>query len=138
MNKFLALASTAAMIGATALTGAMPATAAPQMSKQQYVTNWCRSNPRDSSCNDFNHHNHSWSDSQYNNFYQSHRNQRGFSPLAAGIFGLAAGAIVGGAMNGGNHSSLNAQQRRCAAAYPGYNAATNMYVVRGHRQECRL
>jgi len=137
MNKFLALASTAAMVGVTSLASMAPATAAPPMSRQQYVMNWCNSHRGDPSCNDFNRHGHRWSDNQYRGWYQSHRGNPGFSPLAAGIFGFAAGAIAGSIANS-THSSTH--QQRCAAAYRSYNPRTDRYVYdsAGHTRVCRL
>ena len=137
MNKFLALASTAAMVGVTSLAAMAPATAAPQMNRQQYVMNWCNGHRGDPSCNDFNRNHNRWSDSQYRGWYQSHRGNPGFSPLAAGIFGFAAGAIASGIANSANNSS---HQQRCSAAYRSYNPGTNMYVYdsAGHTRACTL
>jgi hypothetical protein len=137
MRKFLALASTAVMVGVTSLAAIAPAAAAP-MNREQYVNNWCRGNPRDASCGDFNRNHGRWSDNQYRNWYQSHRGSRGFDPLAAGIFGFAAGAVAAGIANSANNSGYSAHQQRCAAAYRTYNPRTDLYTSMGHTRQCRL
>ena len=136
MKKFLALASTAAMIAVTAVSAAAPASAAP-MDRQHYVMTWCGSHPGDPSCNDFNRHHRRWSDRQYRGWYQSHRHSNGFDPMAAGIFGFAAGAIASGIANSAHSSSTHV--RRCEQAYRSYRPSTDTYTgYDGRTHLCRL
>ncbi len=98
MNKFVAVASSAAFVVMSTLASMAPAEAAPGFSRQQqFVMNWCRSHPRDNDCRDFGRRHNNWSSAQYSSWYQRHRRDRGFDPGAGGIFGFAAGAILGGA-----------------------------------------
>jgi hypothetical protein len=102
MKKFIALAAGAALIAAASFSAAPPASAAMPMMMSPHphfdhnkemaeVMNWCHDNPRDSSCHDWDHSHHHWSDDQYHSWYLSHYHMHGFDPGAALAFGFAAG-----------------------------------------------
>jgi hypothetical protein len=109
----------------------------PTNERQQYVMNWCSIHRYDPSCNDFRSHRSRWNDNDYGNWYQTHRNTNGFDPLAAGIFGFVAGAIVSGAVNSANHSGSHVAA--CENRYRSYNASSDTYVgYDGRRHRCML
>lgn len=138
MNRILALAATAVMVGATSLAAAAPASAAP-MSRQQYVANWCSAHPGDRDCRDFRRHDRRWSDRQYRDWYWRHHQTRGFDPLAAGIFGFAAGAIIAGAAASARAHDGSAHVAACENAYRSYDVRTDTYLgYDGVRHQCRL
>jgi hypothetical protein len=132
------MTTTTAMIIATSLAAAAPVTAAP-MSRQQFVMNWCASHPGDRDCRDFGRRHHRWSDSQYRDWYQRHRHNRGFDPLAAGIFGFAAGAIMAGAAASARANASSDHVAACENAYRSYDVRTDTYLgYDGVRHQCRL
>ena len=113
MNKTIRLATGAALLAASSIGMAMPASAAmgpmghgpaghrDPAREQAMVLRWCHDNPRDPSCRDFDRRHHRWSDYQYRSWYQSHYHMRGFDPGAAAVFGF--GAAIGSAIAHSNH-----------------------------------
>lgn len=118
MKKIVSLVAST-MLLASSLASA-PAFAAPghvnAAQRQQFVVNWCKQHPRDNDCRDFNNRHHGWSDAQYNNWFNRHRHDRGFDPMAAAVFGIA-GAAIGAAMMGAQNNAMSSHQRACLAKY---------------------
>jgi hypothetical protein len=139
MKKFLSIASSAALVAVTSVATIAPADAAPSWQRQRdYVANWCRSNPNDRDCRDFRSNSHRWGHSTYSNWYRHHRYQRGFDPLAAGIFGFAAGAIIGGAASAARANS-SSHVAACQAQYRSYDVRTDTFLgYDGARHRCTL
>jgi len=142
MKKIMSLVATAMLLAspvaanAAQQAGAVNAPGNPDINKQQtFVMNWCKGNPRDPSCNDFNQHHSKWSNSQYHDWYQSHHSMHGFDPAAAAIFGFTAaavGAAVANSMAPSPH--MNHHQRLCFAKYGDhYNPVNDMVKFPGHR-----
>jgi hypothetical protein len=141
MTKTVSIAVSVALLAMSTFS----ATAAPRMrgpnqgnpvQQQQFVMNWCSTHPSDPSCNDFRSRHSHWTNNDYGNWYQSHRNTNGFDPLAAGIFGFVAGALVTGAANASAGSSHVAA---CESAYRSYNVSTDSYLgYDGVRHRCTL
>lgn len=141
MKKFLSIASSAALVMVTSVAAVAPASAAPNnwQRQQNYVANWCQNNPRDRDCRDFNRNSRHWGQAQYGNWYRRHQHQRGFDPFAAGIFGFAAGAIIGGAAAAANANSSSSHIARCQANYRSYDVRTDTYLgYDGIRHRCTL
>jgi len=147
MNKIVTIASSAALVLMSSLASIAPADAqrapgprpGPDVAqRQQFVADWCRRNPRDRDCRDFQRGR--WGDAQYNAWYNRHRHDRGFAPNAAGIFGMAAGAIIGGAIAAGaNNARNNSHYAACEARYRSYDRASDTYLgTDGRRHACAL
>lgn len=137
MKKLISALAAASMIGAMTLASAAPAEAANMNQRMRMVDDFCRAHPRDNDCNDWHRRGHGWNNSNYQGFY--HRHQNAFPGTAAGIFGLAAGAIIAGAVNNAQHTSASAHVRACEARYRSYNPRTDTFVANnGQRYACNL
>src|SRR5690606_9574955 len=104
-----------------------------------YVLQYCQTHPRDRDCRDFRNNGRHWNDSRYRNWYHSHSN--GLPPAVAGIFGLAAGAIIGGALANGNNGPrvTSGHVARCQAHFRSYDVSTDSYLgYDGYRHRCNL
>lgn len=137
MKKLLSVISSAALVAVTSIATIAPADAAPNWQRQRnYVSNWCQAHPYDRDCRDFRRNSHRWGTSNYNNWYLRHRHTRGFDPMAAGIFGFAAGAIISGAARAANSSSHVAA---CQARYRSYDVRSDTFLgYDGIRHRCTL
>ncbi|MDB5561113.1 MAG: hypothetical protein JWN11_531 [Hyphomicrobiales bacterium] len=70
--------------------------------------------------------------------YYRHNNNNG-DAVAAGIFGLAAGAIIAGAVTNANRNGERAHIQACLDAYRSYDVRSDTYASRdGRRRYCRL
>ena len=139
MKKFISTVSAAAFLGLSSLAGITPVSAAPwnQNYQQQdrYVGSFCANNPNAGQCNDWRSNHSNWSNSQYQGFYRSHRNDNGFrGNLAAGVFGFAVGAaLTGGPGYMGGHISA------CQNRYRSYSVRTDTFLgFDGSRHLCRI
>lgn len=165
MHKAISILSTIALVGMTSLSAMAPALADdngfgsshPNMAgndtargangvaaqQQLFVGNWCSAHPYDPSCQDFRVHHNRWNHDQYQSWYQSHHTQNGFDPLAAGIFGFAAGAIIAGAANSDNEDRVidygDDHVAACQQAYRSYDFRTDTYLgYDNYRHQCQL
>ena len=143
MKKFIATVSAAALLGLTALAGITPASAAPWNSpnrpnyqqQDRYIGNFCDRNPNAGQCSDWRSNRSHWSNSQYQGFYRTHRNDSTFGGnVAAGLFGFAVGAALSGSPGyTSNHVSA------CENRYRSYNVRTDSFLgYDGMRHACRL
>lgn len=142
MNKqLIAGIATAAATASMSLATITPAAAQDYSRRHSYVMQYCQTHPRDRDCNDFRHNGRHWSDSRYRGWYHSHSN--GINPGVAGIFGLAAGAIIGGAIANSNNNShvvvSSGHVARCEARFRSYDVSTDSYMgYDGYRHRCTL
>lgn len=152
MNKFVSIVSAVALAGATSIAGMAPVSAAGysgrgsshpnedhhhHAQRDQMVLSFCQRHPRDRQCISYHRNRHNWSNRQYQDFYRSHRHDDGFGAAAAGIFGLAAGAIIGGALSQSNQSNWAAHVQACEAHYRSYDRRTDTYLgYDGIRHRC--
>jgi hypothetical protein len=140
MHKFIALGSAAVLFGISSLSGVIPAAAAPgnHAQQDQYIGNYCSSNPTAGQCDDWQTNHSHWTSNQYQGFYRGHRNDAGFGgSVAAGLFGFAVGAAVASSVNNGNDDS--AHVRACESAYHSYTVGTDSYLgYDGARHQCEL
>ncbi len=111
--------------------------------RQQVVQAYCSKYPQDQDCNGW----WFWGAREYDAFY--YRNRTDLEPLIAGIFGLAIGAIIGGAIaNSNKHNSTPAATpsrldpghvARCAQRYKSYDHHSDTYLGHdGMRHACNL
>ncbi|MFD2649312.1 BA14K family protein [Devosia albogilva] len=112
------------------------------------VETYCDRNPWDRDCRGF--YNGNWRQRDYDRFYRSRRGD--LDTIAAGLFGLTFGAIIGGAIansnngandrlvgpvGGGGNYRVNVEA--CKARYRSYDVATNTFLgYDGVRHPCRL
>jgi hypothetical protein len=126
------------VLGTMALASIAPANAQSfgYSGRDRYVARYCESHPRDRDCRDWRNDRHGWDDRRYQSWYRQHYNNPG-DAIAAGIFGLAVGAIANSAINSGNMSSSHVQ--RCEARYRSYDRRSDSYVgFDGDRHRCNL
>lgn len=111
--------------------------------RQQVVQAYCSKYPQDPDCNGW----WFWGAREYDAFY--YRNRTDLEPLIAGLFGLAIGAIIAGAIaNGNKNNSAPAATpsrldpghvARCAARYKSYDHRSDTYLGHdGMRHTCNL
>jgi len=139
-KKLIAGIATAIATASMSLATITPAAAQNFNRQRSYVMQYCQSHPRDRDCYDFHRNGNHWNDSRYRGWYRSHSN--GIPPAIAGIFGLAAGAIIGGAIangNNGGHSLSSTHVARCQARFKSYDISTDSYLgYDGYRHRCTL
>lgn len=111
--------------------------------RQQVVQAYCQRYPQDPDCNGW----WFWSARDYDAFY--YRNRSDLDPLIAGIFGLAIGAIIGGAIASSNNNRpapapvITRPDRghvaRCYARYKSYDERSDTFLgYDGNRHRCNL
>ncbi len=133
MQKIFSTAMAVIMLGVTAAPPALAQGKPSMKQRQQYVQSYCAKNPNSRDCQDFRRNPNSWDDARYQRWYRDHgRNDA----AAAALFGLAAGAIIGGALGA---ASSQSHADRCAAQYRSYDPATDTYLgTDGRRHRCQL
>lgn len=143
---------TAALSSAIAVAGVAPAQAQGVTfaygQRAQVIETYCDRYPNDYDCNSY--YGGRWTDRDYDRFYNSRRSQ--IDPIATGLFGLAFGAILGGAIansnsntgrdrvvgvvGGGNYESHVAA---CYARYRSYDEESDTFMgYDGIRRRCNL
>ena len=145
MKVFSATMAPAALAGLLAMTSITPAQAQSVTlsfgQQQQVVQTYCDRYPNDYDCRGY--YDNSWGRDDYSHFY--HNNRRNLDPLAASIFGLAAGAIIVGAISDGNgqvirrSGSYDAHVEACYDRYRSYDEETDTFLgYDGRRHACNL
>lgn len=142
----------AALTSAIAVAGIAPAQAQGVTfaygQRQQVIETYCDRYPNDYDCNSY--YGGRWTDRDYDRFYNSRRTQ--IDPIATGLFGLAFGAILGGALaNSGNSNGVGDRVvgrvdgggydhvSACYARYRSYDERTDTYMgYDGYRHRCNL
>jgi len=141
---------TAALTSAIALASIAPAQAQNVTlsfgQRQQVVQTYCDRYPNDYDCRGY--YGGTWRNRDYDRFYSSRRTD--LDPIATGIFGLAFGAILGGALANGNNNnngdrvvgrvnSSSSHVQACYARYRSYDERTDTYLgYDGYRHACNL
>lgn len=135
----------AALVAATTV-AAVPGGASARdhwRDRDRYVSDWCLLHPSDVDCRDYRINRNRWDDDRYRRWYRErHRDDN--DRAAAALFGLAAGALLGGTLAPtlGARSAgrdVTAHVQRCLARYRSYDPATNTYLgYDGLRHPCRL
>lgn len=149
MKVFHTGAVTAALASAIALVGILPAQAQNVTlsfgQRQQVVQTYCDRYPNDYDCRGY--YGGNWRQRDYDRFYNSRRGD--LDPIATGIFGLAFGAIIGGALSNQNQRNNDVVVGRqglsashvdaCYARYRSYDERTDTYLgYDGIRHRCNL
>lgn len=112
--------------------------------RAQVVQTYCDRYPNDYDCRGY--YGGTWRDRDYDRFYNNRRND--LDPIATGIFGLAFGAILGGALASGNNNSsgdrvvgraYDSHVDACYARYRSYDERSDTYLgFDGIRHRCNL
>ncbi|WEK06493.1 MAG: BA14K family protein [Candidatus Devosia phytovorans] len=147
----------AGVIGA-ALTSAMAVSAVAPAQAQgvtfsygqraQVIETYCDRYPNDYDCRGY--YGGRWTDRDYDRFYSSRRDR--IDPIASGLFGLAFGAILGGALANSNNSGggdrvigrvtgdgYSGHVAACYARYRSYDEETDTFMgYDGIRRRCNL
>jgi len=124
------------VLGTSVIGSVAPAEAqrADRRERERYVERYCDRNPRDRDCRDFRDHRRNWNDSRYQRWYRDRH--RGNDNAAAALFGLAAGAIVGGAISS---AQGNSHVQACEARFRSYDRRSDTYLAfDGQRRRCTL
>nr|WP_314260459.1 BA14K family protein [uncultured Devosia sp.] len=116
--------------------------------RAQVIETYCDRYPNDYDCQGY--YGGRWSDRDYDRFYSTRRSQ--IDPIASGLFGLAFGAILGGALANGNNNSggdrvigrvtgdgYSGHVAACYARYRSYDEETDTFMgYDGIRRRCNL
>lgn len=114
--------------------------------RQQVIQTYCDRYPNDYDCRGY--YGGNWRQRDYDRFYNNRRTD--LDPIATGIFGLAFGAILGGALASGNNNNNNNGDRvvgrassshvdACYARYRSYDERTDTFMgYDGVRHLCNL
>lgn len=148
MNPFVTKLTAVAMSGLMAISSVAPVQAQDNSltfdQRKQVVQTYCQKYPQDSDCSGW----WFWSARDYDAFY--YRNRSDLEPLIAGIFGLAIGAIIAGAIANSNKPAPApapsagrnfdaGHVARCAARYKSYDVNTDTFLGHdGVRHRCNL
>lgn len=146
MKKFVATAVALAATAATMMPSQAQVVTLNYGERVRVVETYCDRNPRDPDC--FGYRDGRWSRNQYNRFYDNRRSD--LDTVAAGLFGLTLGAIVGGAIANSNNNrnqdvlvgparGSNVNVAACQARYRSYDVRTNTFLgYDGVRHPCNL
>lgn len=112
--------------------------------RQQVIQTYCDRYPNDYDCRGY--YGGNWRQRDYDRFYNNRRHD--LDPIATGIFGLAFGAILGGALSNGNANSrgdrvvgraYDSHVDACYARYRSYDERTDTFLgYDGIRHRCNL
>ena len=113
--------------------------------RQQVIQTYCDRYPNDYDCRDY--YGGNWRQRDYDQFYNTRRND--LDPIATGIFGLAFGAIIGGALANqnpgrgdvvvGRPGNYSSHVDACYARYRSYDERSDTFMgYDGVRHLCNL
>jgi hypothetical protein len=146
MKKLIALALVASTTIATALPSQAQTVTLNYGDRVRVVETYCDRHPRDRDCRGY--RDGRWGRNDYNRFYDNRRGD--LDSVAAGLFGLTLGAIVGGAIANSNNNRNgdrlvgpvgggNVNVQACQARYRSYDVSTNTFLgYDGVRHPCNL
>lgn len=146
MKKMLTLAVALAATVTTAIPTQAQSVTLSFGERQRLVETYCDRYPRDRDCRGY--YDGRWGRNDYTSFYNRRRGD--LDPIAASLFGLTLGAIVGGAIANSNNNrggdrlvgpvgGGRVNVEACQARYRSYDVATNTFLgYDGIRHPCRL
>jgi hypothetical protein len=137
MKKIISTALAGVFLGTTMLLPATPAFA--DRKRDNYMERYYSNHPRDDEYWRWRNNRHSWRDDDYRRWYRRHNHDFDDDDVAAGLFGFAAGAILGGAIAGATANYSGGHVERCAARYRSYDPSSDTYLgYDGYRHQCTL
>jgi hypothetical protein len=145
MKKLMTSAMAAVLLGTTVIASVGTASADPR--RDAYIESYYRDRDRDDDYRRWERDRRSWRDDDYRRWYRDrHRGDDFGDAGAAALFGLAAGAIIGGAIGaatndgGGVVVSGDADWiRACSDRYRSFDPSSGTYLgYDGQRHPCRL
>ena len=137
------------LAGLLSITAALPAQAQNFNQRQRVIETYCDRNPNDRDCRGY--YGGNWGNRDYDRFYNSRRGN--MDAIAAGLFGLTFGAILGGAIANSNNNNNNggygdrvvgrvngnSHVAACTARYRSYDVQSDTYLgYDGRRHACNL
>lgn len=136
MKKIISTLLASAIIATSAVTFAVPASADP--GRDRYMEQYYNKHGRDDDYWKWKKNRNRWDEREYRSWYRDHHRDRDNNAAAAGLFGLAAGAIIGGALSqNANAGGYDANDRYCAQRYRSYDPVSNTFVgYDGRRHFC--
>ena len=142
MQKLSTSTLAAVMFGTTILASVGTASADPR--RDAYIESYYSDRERDDDYRRWERDRRSWRDDDYRRWYRD-RHDDGIDGGAAALFGLAAGAIIGGAVSGAANggavvvSGDDEWLRACSQRYRSFDPASGTYLgYDGQRHPCRL
>lgn len=126
MKKTISAILAAAVLGSSMMV-AVPAQADPR--RDRYIERYYQNNAHDRDYRRWQRERNRWSERDYRRWYESRhrRDRRNNNDGAAAIFGLAAGAILGGALSGAGQGQRPSQGASGAPPAGGHPFGTQGY-----------
>jgi hypothetical protein len=120
--KSFGSAALAALVAGSSLIASAPAQAG--MTRDAYIQNYYGHHPRDRGYWQWRNRHSGWDRRDYGRWYYGHR---GGDAAAAALFGLAAGALLGGIV-AASADPAESHVRACSELYRSYNRETDTYL----------
>ena len=136
MKKLMSTLLASAIVATSVVTFAVPAAADP--GRDRYVEQYYSKHGRDDDYWKWKKNRNRWDEREYRSWYRERHRDRDNDAAAAGLFGLAAGAIIGGALSqNANASVYDENDRYCAQRYRSYDPVSNTFMgFDGRRHFC--
>jgi hypothetical protein len=141
MRKIISTALAGVMLGTTLVASATPALADPN--RDRFIERYYVNRSHDDDYWVWRKNRHRWRDDDYRRWYHRHDHDFDDDELAAGIFGLAAGALFGAAIAGASQPQapvvVNSQEwfAYCTNRFQSFDPATGTYLgYDGERHPC--
>ncbi len=136
MKKITSALLASAIVATSAVTFSVPAAADP--GRDRYVEQYYNKHNRDDDYWRWKKNRNKWDEREYRSWYRERHRDRDNDAAAAGLFGLAAGAIIGGALSqNASSSAYSENDRYCASRYRSYDPVSNTIMgYDGFRHPC--
>ena len=141
MGKIISTALAGVMLGTTLVASATPALADPN--RDRFIERYYMNRGHDDDYRIWRNNRHRWRDADYRRWYDRHDHDFDDDDLAAGVFGFAAGALLGAAVAGASQPQgaivVNNQEWLvyCTNRYRSFDPATGTFLgYDGQRHAC--
>jgi hypothetical protein len=141
MQKPISSALAGAMLVTTVFVSTTPAMADPQ--RDRFIERYYSERGHDDEYWRWRNNRHRWRDDDYRRWYNRHEHDFDDEDLAAGLFGFAAGALIGSAVSGANRPAapgiVNNHEwlAYCSNRYRSFDPASGTYLgYDGQRHPC--